>query len=208
MNFFRTHLPSILSLFLLGICFFLSFSSLYSQSSLVIANVLNTISYYKWKDHSIERYNEAIFLAKEGDFSGATALLGPLLNDTEFQNKSELYELYADLTYSLGKEVAVPIFYYRESLVYDKTNLRVEKKLSLLEESEKKWSLWQSWSTLTATWQEDAIREKQEKLQELQKTSEERWNALNYESANTKEDANMIRSTLNLLEWGKEQRDW
>ena len=77
--------PSILRSVLVAIFIFVGVFLVfeYSAISLVVANISHDMKWYLGKDEKIKKYNESLFLAETGDFSGAKSLLFPLLNEKD-----------------------------------------------------------------------------------------------------------------------------
>jgi hypothetical protein len=182
------------------------------QTTLIMANIFHTMNIYTWESKEIRRYNETLFMAKKWDFLAAESLLSPLLNMSEIQSKSDIYELYGDVLYSLQKSNNVVEVYYQKSLESNNDNLRVEKKISFLKEKGTKES-W-SWSEVSGSGkvltQQDlsGSLEKAEKLDELKNFSQQRWVYMNYDTSSVFRQESLIKSSLDILEWGKEKRDW
>lgn len=185
------------------------YDTLVSQGSLIVANIQGDMSYYRGKNHEIERYNEALFMGKKWDFVSAESLLSPLIN---ISTDARVYELYGDVLYSIGKPSEVVLVYYTKSLEYDIMNLRVEKKIELLKmwkiETSSSWSVSGENTKSSTGLSQSGWEEKSKKLQELKKFSEERWNYIDYTSSPILERDALLESSLEVLRWGKEKRDW
>ncbi len=151
-------------------------------------------------------------MAKKWDFQSAESLLAPLLNMSETQSRSDIYELYGDVLYSLQKPDTIVEVYYKKSLEFNQDNLRVEKKLSLMKElSEQK-----SWSGTKKSISGESLVpqdisgsiEKREKLDELNHFSQQRWDYMNYDISPTSKQDALIKSSIDVLEWWEQKRDW
>ncbi len=191
---------------------FAYYSDIINQWSLVMANTLEDMKYYLWESEEIERYNEAIFASKQWDYLVAESLISPLINREHLTASGDIYELYWDILYSLGKPQDVVLVYYSRSLEYNNSNLRVEKKISLLKDSKltASWSQEsssQSWITNTPQYDSWTL-EKTEKLNELNTIWAKRWEYLRYDSILESNKEFLIRSSIDTLAWKKEQRDW
>ncbi|MBP9779629.1 hypothetical protein KBD33_03360 [Candidatus Gracilibacteria bacterium] len=191
---------------------FAYYSDIINQGSLVMANTLEDMKYYLGESEEIERYNEAIFASKQGDYLVAESLISPLINREHLTASGDIYELYGDILYSLGKPQDVVLVYYSRSLEYNNSNLRVEKKISLLKDSKLTASGSQessSQSGITNTPQYDSgTLEKTEKLNELNTIGAKRGEYLRYDSILESNKEFLIRSSIDTLAGKKEQRDW
>jgi hypothetical protein len=212
MKYNSKHLKFVWIIVLILSFIFAYYSDIKNQSSLVIANTLEDMKYYLWESEEIERYNEAIFASKQWDYLVAESLISPLINRERLTASGDIYELYWDILYSLEKPQDVVLVYYLRSLEYNNSNLRVEKKISLLKESNltASWSQAsssQSWITNTPQYDSWTL-EKTEKLNELNTIWAKRWEYLRYDSIPESDKEFLIRSSLDSLDWKKEERDW
>lgn len=212
MKYNSKHLKIVWIIALILSFMFVYYSDIKNQWSLVIANTLGDMKYYLWESEEIERYNEAIFASKRWEYLVAESLISPLINMENLTGSGDIYELYWDILYSLGKPHDVVLVYYSRSLEYNNSNLRVEKKISLLKESNltTSWSqnsTSQSWITNTPQF-DSSTTEKNEKLNELNTIWAKRWEYLRYDSMPESNKEFLIRSSLDSLAWKKEERDW
>ncbi len=187
---------------------------IWSESTLMFAVSREDMRFYRGDNHELLRYNEAIFASRAGDFTWAESLLSPLLNNLSLPRWSEVYELYGDIAYKLDRSRESIRFYYEKSLWVDPENLRVEKKLELLSglpiASSGSTQSWSTSSGSTSTWElvEPVASEEQVKLEELEKLGQERGEYMDYNASPILERDALIQSSLDILEWGKEKRDW
>lgn len=104
----------------------------YANLSLLGANIAHNMDWYLGQDGNVKKYNESLFLAEKGDFTGAKSVLSPLLNEKNLENPSDVFELYGDLVYSMSGATGDILPFYLRALEYGE-NLRVEQKISMIE---------------------------------------------------------------------------
>ncbi len=212
MTSFRFPFLFLLILLFTGLCIFWKYDAVESQLSLIIANTRESMAWYHGSSQEIKRYNEAIFMARTGDYPAAESLIAPLINNPWLLSPSDVNELYGDTLYFLGRSWDIIRVYYDRALLYGSGNLRIEKKLELLREVSAKNQ--NSWSWVTQTWvinpepSQSWQIEKNSRLEELKKISEERWNYMNYNTSPDREQQLLIQTSLDILEWWKEKKDW
>ena len=211
----KKSLQSLISIcVILCIFFVLRYEEVVSQGSLVIANIIQNMSWYHGKNNDIERYNEAIFvLKKQQDALSAESLISPLLNTTNMRMKWDIYELYGDIEYSLGKPRDIIQTYYQKSLDVSPANLRVMKKLELLK-SEPLSQSGQTTSTGDTTDSSSGSLSQsgwdlwEKKFQELQDISKNRGNFIDYHATPVWQNEKMIHDSLETLDAWIEHRNW
>lgn len=177
---------------MLSIWTLLESKSLWDNGSLIIANIKQDISYYQGASTWATRYNEAIWLAKNGKYTQAKSLISPLLNDTTLPKKSEISEFYGDLIYAASGSIDDSIRMYERSLLFQQ-NERIKTKIDYIKnhmpktlsgsitETKVSSGSHQSWSL-----------EKSIKKEELQKIGQQRANFLsNYTPSNDESQKNI-----------------
>lgn len=103
----------------------------YTNLSLVGANLSHNTDWYLGQDENAKKYNESIFLAERGDFTGAKSVLSPILNEKNLENPGDVFELYGDLVYQMGGASGDILPFYHRALEQGE-NLRIEKKITML----------------------------------------------------------------------------
>ncbi len=186
----------------------------YSSISLIFANISHNMDWYFGKDRNIKQYNEALFLAETGDFTWAKSILFPLLNEKTIQNPSDVFELYGDLIYKTSLATGDILTSYKRSLSYGE-NLRVEQKITLIENPEQKT---QSGSTNTGTMNKKNTEtasgfaswgaSREAKKQELKNLQENRKGAINFSAPMPGDIQQEVQGIFSVLGGGSEKKDW
>lgn len=119
---------------MLGIFALFEYQNLRINSSLVVANIIKDTRWYRGDADGIMRYNEAIWLSREGRYLESKTLLTPLLNDINFSKRAEVAELYGDLMYSMSGSREEVIRMYEHSLSFAPSD-RILTKIAYIQNS-------------------------------------------------------------------------
>ncbi len=100
--------------------------------SLFVAANLQDMAYYIGQDEAIMKYNEAVLLAQDSQYSEAKSLLQLILNNEQLAQPADVYELYGDLVYQTRGSTGDVAVFYNRSLEYLDSE-RVREKIKLLD---------------------------------------------------------------------------
>lgn len=149
----------------------LEYRYFWDNGSLLVANIRKNIAYYQGDTSWVTRYNEAIWLAKTGQYAQAKSLIAPLINETTLPKKAEISELYGDLIYHMSGSLDDTITMYERSLSFE-PNERIATKIALIKNIQaSKTGSWQitktptlSGSTASGNSEKDIKKEELKKL--------------------------------------------
>jgi hypothetical protein len=94
-------------------------------------NIRQDVSWYQGDALWVTRYNEAIWLAKNKQYTEAKTALSPILNDLQNPKKAEISELYGDLIFSTSGTLADTLSMYERSLQFAPSE-RVSTKIEYI----------------------------------------------------------------------------
>jgi hypothetical protein len=201
--------PSVLAITALIILLWIFSEKLWVQASLWRWVVAEDMSHYQGDSQSIERYNEAIFESNKWQYDAAWSLITPLLSDKNFEKRPELYELAGDILYKQWKISETILYYYQFSLTLQSPNLRVEKKIGLLQEPRPQAMSWSTdASSGTTSSGSSPADEVFLKKKEFQETSGKRNQYLDMHASEETPEERIIRESMQVLEGGKIQKEW
>ncbi len=187
---------------LISLLFFavLEWRAIVENTTLTIANITGDPAYYHGDSPWIIRYNEAIRLADQKQYSEAKTKLTPLLSGISNPKKAEIAELYGDLLYTTSGSIDDAVRMYEKS-IETTPNPRVSMKINYLKskktEPTNTGSQDKQSSTGTTATGSDEINKKK---QELQKTSASRSDYLGNPSLSAQETRSEL---LRLIESAK-----
>lgn len=184
----------------------------YANLSLVFSNITHNANHYIGSDEHAKIYNESVFLAESGDFTGAKSVLSPLLNQQNLENPRDVFELYGDLVYQGWGASGDIIPFYRRALEHGE-NLRIEKKIAMLESS------WENERTGTGEPIDPPVQgesgdfssgamSREVKQQELEQLQKNRKGMVNFSSPLPGDEQQQVREIFEVLGGGEEKKEW
>lgn len=178
--------------------------------SLFVAAKLQDMAYYIGQNEAIMKYNEAVLLAQDSQYSEAKSLLQFILNNEQLAQPADVYELYGDLVYQTRGSTGDVAVFYNRSLEYLDSE-RVREKIKLLDIIPQKS---QDEKTVASTGSTDTPEDltgamlREQRRQEIVQDGQSPW-SIRDTSAGMIEPQDIISRTLDIFHTGSAiPKDW